>query len=133
MSAQKTTTDYLVLCRGTSWYESLPPEEAQKMLAQFVVWYDRLCDEGKIKGGHVLGREGKVLTGRKGVTDGPFPESKEVVGGYWFVRAESLEEATKISQGNPCLDYGATYEIRPLVLDDPGLKLAREQVAAARR
>ena len=52
--------------------------------------------------------------GKPKVTDGPFPEAKEVVGGYWFVLADSLEEAAKIAAGNPCLKCGLFYEIRPL-------------------
>ncbi|HVE17016.1 MAG TPA: YciI family protein, partial [Chthoniobacterales bacterium] len=50
-------------------------------------------------------------------TDGPFGESKEVVGGYWFILASSLQEAAEIAQGNPCLEYGLFYEIRPLALE----------------
>jgi len=48
------------------------------------------------------------------VTDGPFGETKEVIGGYWFILAGSLEEAAKIAAGNPCLAAGLFYEIRPI-------------------
>jgi hypothetical protein len=58
------------------------------------------------------------------ITDGPFPESKEVIGGYWFIVADSLEEATDIAQGNPCLEYGATVEVRPIISDTPELQIA---------
>ena len=49
-------------------------------------------------------------------TDGPFGETKEVIGGYWFILAGSLEEAARIAQGNPCLRCGLFYEIRPIEL-----------------
>jgi len=51
-------------------------------------------------------------------TDGPFGESKEVIGGYWFIVAKDLDEAAEIAKGNPCLDYGLFLEIRPI---DPQL------------
>lgn len=49
-----------------------------------------------------------------GVIDGPFAESKEVIGGYWFVVANSLDEAASIAAKNPTLTCGLTYVIRPL-------------------
>jgi hypothetical protein len=49
-----------------------------------------------------------------GITDGPFTEAKEVIGGYWFVVAASLDEAARIAADNPCLACGLTYEIRPI-------------------
>jgi hypothetical protein len=48
------------------------------------------------------------------VTDGPFGEAKEVIGGYWFIVASSLEEAAQIAAENPCLKCGLFYEIRPI-------------------
>jgi hypothetical protein len=48
------------------------------------------------------------------VTDGPFGEAKEVVGGYWFILAGSLEEAAQIAAENPCMQCGLFYEIRPI-------------------
>ena len=48
------------------------------------------------------------------VTDGPFAEAKELVGGYWFIVADSLEDAARIAAQNPCLAFGLELEIRPL-------------------
>ena len=48
------------------------------------------------------------------MTDGPFAETKEVIGGYWFILANSLEEAADLAAENPCVDCGLTYEIRPI-------------------
>ena len=48
------------------------------------------------------------------VTDGPFSETKEVIGGYWFILASSLEAAAAIAAENPCLACGLFYEIRPI-------------------
>lgn len=54
------------------------------------------------------------MVSRYGITEGPFAEAKEVIGGYWFILASSLEEAAVIAQQNPCLAYGLSFEIRPI-------------------
>ena len=79
-----------------------------------------------MKGGHQLAPEGKILSGRKAVTDGPFAESKEAIAGYWFIHADSLEEAVEIAKGNPGLEYGQTIEVRP-ILPGGGCLEATEQ------
>ncbi|MGH8169316.1 MAG: YciI family protein [Steroidobacteraceae bacterium] len=77
----------------------------------FYSWYERLVAEGKLKPGRRLAIEGKRVS-RAGITDGPFAETKEVIGGYWLIVAGSLEEAAAIAAGSPCLACGLTYEIR---------------------
>ncbi|HEX3445131.1 MAG TPA: YciI family protein, partial [Chthoniobacterales bacterium] len=52
------------------------------------------------------------------ITDGPFGESKEAIGGYWFILARDLDEAAQIAKDNPCLDSCLFFEIRPI---DPQL------------
>lgn len=116
MSTKTTPSEYMVISRG-DWDKSLSPEEIQNAISQFWTWFERLSNERKIKGGHRLADEGKILAGKNSITDGPFGESKEVVGGYWFMVADSLEEATELAQGNPCLDYGITVEVRPVITD----------------
>jgi len=95
--------------------ESLSPEDTQNAMKQFDAWFERMIEQRKMKSGHQLAPEAKILSGRKGVTDGPFAESKEGIAGYLFIRAASLEEAVKIVKGNPLLDYGHTIEIRPIL------------------
>jgi hypothetical protein len=123
MSTQTTTAEYLVICRGARFDESLLPEDIQNAMKQFHAWFERMSDQGKIKSGRQLAPEGKMLSGRKGVTDGPFAESKEGIAGYWFIQAASLEEAVEIAKGDPLLDYGHTVEIRP-ILEAPELQTA---------
>ena len=125
MSTKTTTSEYLAICRGANLDESLSPEDIQNAMKRFYGWFERMSDAGKMKSGHQLAPEGKVLSGRKGVTDGPFAESKEGIAGYWFIQAASLEEAVEIVQGDPLLDYGHTIEIRPIILDAPELEPAR--------
>jgi hypothetical protein len=109
----QTKSQYLIISRG-QWDKDIPPEEIQKTIDQFYLWLARLVDEGKMKTGQRLGIEGKTVSGNGFITDGPFGEAKEAVGGYWFILASSLEEAAKIAARNPCLKCGLFFEIRPI-------------------
>jgi hypothetical protein len=113
MNEQVSPSEYLVLSRG-QWDKDISQEEIQKAIDQFYAWLNRLVDEGKMKPGQRLGTGGKTVLGKGVVTDGPFGETKEVIGGYWFIVASSLEEAAEIAAGNPCLTCGLFYEIRPI-------------------
>jgi hypothetical protein len=116
MTTQTTASEFLVICRGARLDEGLrSPEDIQNAMKQFHAWFERMSDQGKMKSGHQLRPEGKVLSGRKDVMDGPFAESKEGVAGYWFIQATSLDEAVEIAKGDPLLDYGHTVEIRPIL------------------
>jgi hypothetical protein len=113
MSEQPPTTEYLVISRG-QWDETLSRDEIQNAIDQFYIWYNRLINEGKMKRGQRLTYEGKTVGRPNVVTDGPFGESKEAIGGYWFILAQSLDEAVQIAKSNPCLDDGLLLEIRPI-------------------
>jgi hypothetical protein len=104
--------EYLVISRG-QWDRERSPEEIQKAIDAFYVWHDRLVAEGKMKPGQRLARRGKLVS-RGRVIDGPFTEAKEVIGGYWFILAGSLEEAARIAGENPCLACGLFNEVRPI-------------------
>jgi hypothetical protein len=119
MNTQTTSSKFLVLSRGAAWETTLSPTEIREMSGRFTTWYERLRNEGKIEPGYQLGRKAKIVVGKNVITDGPFPESKEAIGGYWFIVADSLEEAADIAKGNPCLEYGATVEVRALITDSP--------------
>jgi hypothetical protein len=107
------SAEYLVISRG-QWDRDRSPEEIQSAIDRFYVWLERLVDEGKMKRGQRLAKEGRTVARKRPVTDGPFGEAKELVGGYWFIVADSLDEAAEIAAGNPCLECGLFYEIRPI-------------------
>jgi hypothetical protein len=113
MSERTPPAEYLVIARG-QWDKNLKRDAIQKVIDQFYTWYDRLIDEGKIKRGQRLTYEGKTVGRQNVITDGPFGESKEVIGGYWLIVANSLDEAVEIAKGNPLLDCGMFFEIRPI-------------------
>ena len=104
--------EYLLLSRG-HWDPALKPDVIQRAIDEFYRWYEAGLASGKLKPGHRLAREGKLVS-RGSITDGPFAEAKEVIGGYWIIVAGSLDEAARIAAENPCLACGLSYEIRPL-------------------
>jgi hypothetical protein len=111
---QQPLHEYLVLSRG-QWDADLPPERIQAAIDAFYLWYERLLAAGTIGAGQRLAREGKLVS-RERTIDGPFAEAKEVIGGYWFIRARSLDEAAAIAAENPCMACGLSFEVRPLEL-----------------
>jgi len=111
-----TTSEYMLLFRGTDWYKVLSPEEIQQVVNQMKAWFDRLTAEGKAKGGKPLFHEGKIVSQKRGrsVIDGPFAESKEAIGGFFLLEVGSLDEAAEIAKDFPGLECGATVEVRPV-------------------
>jgi len=99
-------------------------------MARFTEWFEQLNNAGKFKGGGPLGHYGKILTGRKPVTDGPFVESKEAIAGFFLIRADSLEEAVEVGRGCPGLEFGQTVEVRAMVSEPYELLIAREKMAS---
>ena len=112
MSESTATSEFLVLSRG-QWDKSRSPEEIQRAIDAFYAWHERLVEQGRMMPGQRLTRNGKMVS-KDRVMDGPFSEAKEVIGGYWFIRAASLEEAAELAAGNPCLACGLVNEIRPI-------------------
>jgi hypothetical protein len=113
MSEPPSRAEYLVISRG-QWDKTFSRDEIQNAIDQFYTWLDRLVNEGRIKPGQRLTYEGKTIVRQNMITDGPFGESKEVIGGYWVILATDLDEAVQIAKGNPCLDCGMFLEIRPI-------------------
>jgi hypothetical protein len=60
------------------------------------------------------------------ISDGPYAESKEAIGGYFLVQVETIEEAIAIAQGIPALQYGAKVDVRPVAEECPLSTRARE-------
>ena len=100
-----TKSDYLLLFRGNVWDRGLSPAQLQKVVSDWMAWFERLKAEGKCTGGHPLEDEGKVVSGKqRTVADGPFAESKEVLGGYWMIQVQSRQEAIEWASRCPALD-----------------------------
>lgn len=112
MPGKTSTSEFLVISRGR-WDRDKSPAQIQQAIDAFYIWKDRLVQEGRMKAGQRLATQTMIVS-RNGVTDGPFAETKEVIGGYWFFLASSLAEAAGLAAQNPCLACGLTYEIRPI-------------------
>jgi hypothetical protein len=98
----------------TQWTK-LSPQEMQKVMLRYRAWGQKATQEKFNLGGQKLADEpGKVLRSRKGklqATDGPYSETKEVLGGYYLIEAASYEQAIERCRDHPHLDYG-TIEVR---------------------
>lgn len=107
--------DFMFLFRGPADLK-LSPEESQIQLKKWFDWIGKLTADQRFAGGGPMGLEAKTIKGPKIlVTDGPFAEGKELVGGYLLIRAESLEEAKEMSFGYPDFDKNCSVEIREIV------------------
>jgi hypothetical protein len=121
------TQEYMVLIRGGEWLDNASTEEIQKILGKFQAWYEKLGATGKVKGGQPLVHEGKILSRKNGqIVDGPFTESKEAIGGYCLLTANSLEEAVAVFKEFPGLEYGVTIEVRPVAEECPMTARAKQ-------
>ncbi|RZA29071.1 MAG: hypothetical protein EOP02_05560 [Proteobacteria bacterium] len=117
MNDTRTASEYLVISRG-QWDAGLPPEEIQQAIDEFYAWLGEMVSEGRMKRGQRLSHHGATVSKHGTVTDGPFGETKEVIGGFWTIVAYSLEEAASLAARNPCLRCGLFYEIRPVDPED---------------
>ena len=97
----------------TGWAK-LSPEDMQRALEKYMAW-------GKlpfVKDARRLAEDvGKVLRstgGRPRATDGPYSETKEILGGFYLIEAADYDEAVKLSLDHPHLEYGGTIEVRRL-------------------
>lgn len=112
--------EFLLLLRGGEENpEDFSPQELQEHINKYFAWIETLTEAGHFKGGVPLAAASKVLAKKDKITvrDGPFAESKEVIGGIFFIQATDLAEAVEIARGCPALEVGSTVEVRPVNVD----------------
>jgi len=93
------------------------PEARQKSMQRWMTWLRELEANGHLKSaGQPLDRDGKVARGNsRTITDGPFVEAKDVIGGYSIIQATDLAEAAELAKGCPGLDDpDGSVEVRPV-------------------
>ena len=129
----QTHNGYMLIFRGTDWYQGLSPEEMQQVADHWMAWFKGLTEQGKVVAGNPLEREGKIVSGKNGrvVSDGPFAESKETIGGYFLLQVNTLDEAVAIAQQCPGLPYGIRVEVRPVAAECPVAAEARAEAQLA--
>ena len=111
-------THYMLILRADpNGYADLTPAQMQDLLQRFEAWGGALAGEGRLRDGKKLTDEGgRTLTkanGKLQVKDGPFGETKEIVGGVYFITADSYDHAVELVAAQPNLDLrGGSIEIR---------------------
>jgi hypothetical protein len=113
--------DYMLLLHERpEMFETVTPNDMQRIIEKYVEWRSRLGAEGKLTGGNKLrDNSGKVLTprgtgGKSDLRDGPFTETKDVIGGYFILTAQGYDEAVEIARACPHLLFGGQIEIREI-------------------
>ncbi len=128
-SPSPLVSPFMLLFRnaGPDTHQHLSPEQRNQLTKRWNDWYEGLAAEGKVQHGRPLGLEGRVVSGPLGerVTDGPYAEAKEAIGGYFFLTVANMDEATRIAKGCPGLSLGLTVEVRPVVDTSPVLEGVR--------
>lgn len=108
-------SEFVFLYRGGN--RPTGPEEGQQVMQMWLAWFKGLADQGHLADrGQPLERSGKVVRGGgKSVVDGPFTETREVVGGYTLIKATDLAQAVELAKGCPILQRGGDVEVRPVM------------------
>ncbi len=108
-------SEFVFLYRGAGRPAS--PQDAQQMMQKWMNWMQDLGNKGHLKDrGQPLEPVGKVVKGaHQTVTDGPFAEAKDLVGGYTLVEARDLAEAAELSKGCPIFERNGFVEVRPVM------------------
>lgn len=108
-------TYMFLLYNSPTDFEGFGPEDMQGIVERYTAWSDSLQAAGRlVSGDKLVDDEGRVLDRKSGdlrVLDGPFSETKEVIGGYFAITAESYDEAVEIAKSCPHVEFG-TLEIR---------------------
>jgi hypothetical protein len=108
--------EFVLIFRNNTEVPPFSPEEMQANMQQWFAWVDDLKSKGLYISGEALTPEGKRVSGAKPViTDGPFAESKEVVGGFFVVKANSFDEAAEIAKSSPDLSIKGSVEVREVM------------------
>ncbi|MBS1512323.1 MAG: transcription initiation protein [Bacteroidetes bacterium] len=110
--------DFLLIFRRehTGPQSVLSPEQLQAMMKPWQDWLGSIAAQNKlVAAGNRLAHEGNVIRPNNVITNGPYVEIKEAIGGYSIIKAESLEEATELSKGCPILMVGGSVEVRTII------------------
>lgn len=107
--------EFMLIFLGAD-YSSLSPEQMQSQMGKWFAWIDKLKAKGVYVDGKPLTPSGKTVKGKKPtITDGPFAESKELVGGYFILKAKSIDEAAELSKDCPDFEFGGAVEVREVM------------------
>ncbi|MBC7874532.1 MAG: hypothetical protein H7Y01_11075 [Ferruginibacter sp.] len=96
------------------------PEQMQAHMGKWMAWIDQLAKSEQYVSGEPLLPGGKLISGAQGknVTDGPYTEGKEVIGGYFIINAKDINEAVALSKNCPDFELGGTVQVRQVMKMD---------------
>jgi len=107
--------NYLLIFRGGLDFKTASADHYQEAMLKWKTWIEKLEREGRDGSGHRLLPLGAVISGeKKRVTDGPYAEGKEIVGGFKLIKAKDLNDALEVAKGCPIFDYGGITEVREI-------------------
>jgi hypothetical protein len=111
-------SEFLYIYRGGEREGS--PEKMQEVMQKWMAWLKDLGQKGHLKDqGQPLEPAGKFVRGsKKTVTDGPYAETKDIVGGYTLIEARDLDQAVELSKGCPIFESEGGVEVRPIMKMD---------------
>jgi hypothetical protein len=95
--------------------DGMSPEQMQEHMGKWFAWIEKLSQAGQYVSGEALLPGGKQINTKKSVTDGPYTEGKEVVGGYFIVNASDYNEAVKLCNDYPDFEHGGTVQVRQVM------------------
>ncbi len=112
--------EFMLIFRHEDGTKVASPEQIQIWMKQTMDWIGGIAAQNKFIGGTGLPFDEAMVVGHRGiVTNGPFGEIKETIGGYIVVRAETIEEAVEFAKGSPVLQGdGNTVEVRKIAKND---------------
>jgi hypothetical protein len=108
--------EFMLIFRHEDGNKVASPEQIQVWMKQTMDWIGGIAAQNKfVLGNGLLFDEAKVVGSKNVVTNGPFGEIKETIGGYIIVKADSVEEAVGFAKGSPVLQgEGNTVEVRKI-------------------
>jgi hypothetical protein len=112
--------EYILIFRHEDGNKVASPEQIQGWMKQTMDWVGGIAAQNKFSGGNGLPMDNARVVHHKGiVTNGPFGEIKETIGGYIIVKADSIDEAVEFAKGSPVLQGdGNTVEVRKIAKGD---------------
>jgi len=121
MTAPSNQSQFMLLLHQPHSGPGPTPQELRQIMGRFTEWMSQMNARNIVIGTNGLEPTGKVLREPHGasIMDGPYCETKEIVGGYVIITADTLNAAIEIARGCPGLDYRMAVEVRPVVKQRP--------------
>ncbi|MDX9858012.1 MAG: YciI family protein [candidate division Zixibacteria bacterium] len=109
---------YMLLIHNGDW-EELSPEQMQQTIQRYIAWVRTLREQHRFIAGDELKNTGRTLVVKNGqIVDGPFTETKEIIGGYFIIEAADYDEAVAVTRDCPTFAHGGSVQVREI--NNPG-------------